>query len=525
MKICRRWIATLGLSLLPLSCGSRDPTWDARFELDRAFGLEGSVAVVDQALGDILFLSAPKKRELAVARFPMGETIRAIEPSADGKRLFVLAEGKVPRVRPEDEAPALRIFSGGTRPKLERTLELDDPMGALSLDPAGEYAIAFAGSASVTNPNELVFVELSSKNSKPRSKTLRSYGGAPRGFVFTDTLEVPNGPARRFLVVRTDRDLALIDLSDLSRNEITVQLPKGANGARAVPEQIVFSDGDPDDPADARLAVRLAGSSDVVVCQLGEPTEADKEFSVRVNIVDVGGVPSAIDFVQTDAGLRLAALVPSRSKATLIDPRTTAAETVELGAPFSQMSRITGALEHPPAGGDVALLWGGDARQIAFWSLGSTSGTPYRSVDATDLDIALSRVLDVDGANGRLKILLADTSPRFFVLDLERRQSFPLETRTGGYQIAVARDGGRIWALPPSSNTLSMISLDTLHPTSFTSSEATSMVFDFERGDGGRAALLLHGERTGFAASLLDAFDPDPTEARYFPALHLGGLQ
>src|SRR5690606_31161719 len=118
-------------------------------------------------------------------------------------------------------------------------------------------------------------------------------------------------------------------------------------------------------------------------------------------------------------------LVPTRSRATLVDPYTTATEVVELGAPYSRMSRITGALDSPPEGGDVALLWGGDARRIAFWSLGSTSGTPYRSVDPTDLSVPLSAVLDVGGANGHLKVLLSNDPRRFFVLDLIKRESFP----------------------------------------------------------------------------------------------------
>lgn len=524
MTMRGNWIF-LALSTFLAGCGPRDAAWDSRFVLGDAFGLEGSVAVVDGARKELMFLSVPKAGTLETARFPMGETVKALAPSADGKRLFVLSEGKVPRVRAEDEAPSMRVFSGTTDPKLERTIELDDPMGALSLDPKGEFAVAFAGSASVTNPNELVFVDLSDKKSKPRPKTLRSFGGAPRGLVFTDELTVPEGPPRRFLVVRTDRDLALIDLSDLSKNEITVQLPKSAQGSRFVPEQVVFSDGDPENPADARLAVRLAGSADVVLLELGPPSTSSKEFSVRVNIVDVGGIPSTIDFVQTDAGLRLAALVPSRALATLVDPETTAAETVELGAPFSQMSRITSALSSRPASGDVALLWGGSAQRVAFWSLGSTSGTPYRSVDATDLGMPLTQVLDVGGNHGHLKVLLAEGSSRFFVLDLERRESFPLETRTGGYRVTAARDGGRLWATSPASSDVSMIDLDALHPTSLVPLERASMVFDLERGDGSRAALILHGAREGLSASLFDAFDPDPTEARYFPALHLRGLE
>jgi hypothetical protein len=519
-----KWLGLASSLSMISACGGRDGKWEAPFERGMTVGLSGSVAVMDPALRDVLFLSSSQKGRLETLRLPTGDNVRAVQASKDGKRLFVLAEGNVPRRRPSDESPALRIFSGGTKPKLERKLDLDDPMGALSLDPMGEWAVAFAGNAAVTNPNELVFVDLKDKNSDPRSKTLRSFGGAPRGLLFTDTLTVPEGDPRRFLVVRTDRDLALLDLSDLGKNEVTIQLPKNASGSPFAPEQVVFDDGEPDDPTDARIAVRLVGSSDVVLCELGSPTDEGKDYSIRVNIMDVGGIPSAIEFVQTDAGLRLAALVPGTSRATLVDPETTATETVDLGAPFTKMSRITGAVDEPPSGGDVALLWGGNTGRIAFWSLGSTSGTPYRSVDATDLNMSVTEVLDVAPPNGHLKILRGDAQKRFFVLDLQRRESFPLETNSGGYSLSVARDGGRIWALPPAAETISMIDLEDLHPSTISTTDPVGSVFDIERGDGGRSAVLLH-DYFGLAATLLDAFEPDPTEARYFPNLHLVGLE
>lgn len=518
-------VFSIGIALSVFACGGRDAKWDVAFERGKTLELSGSVALVDEGADELVFLSSKKRRSLEVSRFALGEGVSFVEASQDGERLFVLSQGKIPRVRAEDPPPSLQIFSAGTKPKLERELELDDPMGSLSLDPEGEFAVAFSGNALVTNPNELVFIDLKDEKSKPRSKTLRSFGGAPVGLLFTDPLTMPEGEPRRFLVARTDRDIALVDLSALERSEVTVQLPKNAVGTRLTPEQVVFSDGDPDDPTDARLAVRLAGSTDVVLCQFAPPTAAGRDFSLRVNIVDVGGVPSAIEFVRTDSGLRLAALVPTRSRATLVDPRTTATEIVELGAPFSRMSRITGALDSPPEGGDVALLWGGDARRIAFWSLGSTSGTPYRSVDPTDLSVPLSAVLDVGGENGHLKVLLSSDPRRFFVLDLIKRESFPLETRSGDYRIRVARDGGRIWAAASGTESVSMIDLTDLHPTSFTAGSEIAEVFDIAREDGGRAMLLVHDASGGLSVTVGDAYDPDPTDSHYFPALHLWGLR
>ena len=89
-----------------------------------------------------------------------------------------------------------------------------------------------------------------------------------------------------------------------------------------------------------------------------------------MNLTDVGGVPTDIAFVRTDGGLRLAALVPTRSAAVLIDPVTSLTTEVALPARYQSLSLVTDV-----AGGgagapvDVALLWngGGAMDGVAFW--------------------------------------------------------------------------------------------------------------------------------------------------------------
>src|SRR5690606_3206647 len=130
---------------------------------------------------------------------------------------------------------------------------------------------AFGGDAKLVNPNELVLFDLSDEEEKTQSKTIRSFGGAPVELIFTENLAVPAGEPRRFLIVRTDRDVALIDLLDLEQPEVTIKLPENANGSTPRPLQVVYDDGDPEDTSDARMAVRLDGSSDVVIVALGDP--------------------------------------------------------------------------------------------------------------------------------------------------------------------------------------------------------------------------------------------------------------
>lgn len=514
--------------LSAVACKARDAKWDVHVESTTPVGLSGSVALLDSPLDRMVFLTAKLEGDapgvVETVSFPVGQNVTTVKASADLSKLFVLSRGVFPRTEPDDELPQLIVFDGGTSPKQEESFVLDDPMEQLAIDPLGEWVVAFDGDATVTNANELVFLELG--KGEPVSKTIRSFGGRPLELVFTDELTVPQGSARRFLLVRTDRDVTLIDLSDLSKKEVTVKLPEDASGNAHQPVQMVFDEGDPEELDDSRIAIRLASSSDVVLLQLGaasaaaDEDQASKDFSVVVNIVDVGGVPSTIDFVRTDGGLRLAALTGMR--ATLINPESTLTETVDMPHRFDQMTRITSLVDDAPDGGDVALLWG-SSQQIAFWSLGSTSSTPYRSVDSTELDMVVSEVLDVPPPNQHLKVLVNSAGLGFFVLDLRKRESFPLETEGSGYEVQVSPDGERLWVSRAGGNEFSAVQLGNLHPAALHVQPGVNAIFDIERTGGGRAAMALH-LGSGWATTILDADEPDSAVTAYFPALELEGL-
>lgn len=515
---------------LTAACGGREAHWDAPAETAVSYGLDGSVAIPDAGLDRVLMVTSPAEHQLEVAPLPVGKNVVAITTSVDKRRLFVLSKGEQPRYRPDDERPQLLVIDGTSSPEITERFELDDPLTKLAIDPQGDWVAAYEADSTVMNPNEIVLFALEG-NSVVQSKTIRSFGGFPLELVFTDPLTLPSGRTKRFLVVRTDRDITLVDLSDLKSSEKTVKLPEVEKDKTSVPAQIVYDDGDPDNPNDARLAVRLVDQSDVVILDLA-PASDDRDFMITPNIVDVGGVPSAIDFVRTGRDgkdLRLAALVPGRLRATLVDPASTATETVNFPVPYSRMTRITDSVNGAPEEGDVALLWSEDARGIAFWSLGQASSTPFRSVDANDIDVAVSRVIDVPAPNRHIKLLASAGADRFFVLDLEKRQTFPMLTRGSGFRVNVAPDGKRLWAFLPNHGELSSIDLSDLHPTALSVRERISQVHDVKRGDGGRAALVLHGSdnaaSTNLSVTLLDALRPDSADSRFFGGLYLEGLR
>ncbi|MGE3672612.1 MAG: hypothetical protein AB7K71_23265 [Polyangiaceae bacterium] len=512
-----------------VGCGDREAKWDKNLEPSdyppQAVGLMGSVAVYDRPLNRVVMLTSGSNLDLGTDSITVGKNVATMKPSAAHDKLYVLSRGVQPRINPEDELPSLSVIEGDASPKRLARYELTDPLSGLAVDPEGEWVVVYDAGGVVVNPNELILVKVDEPNVEPITKTIRSFGARPQRLTFTSELKLPNGPARRLLIVETEQDVTLVDLLNPLRDEVTIVLPKTPAGVSSQPAQVVFDDGNPDDVNDARIAIRLAGESDVMILELGPTAEEGKDFKPTVNVADVGGVPSSIDFVETDGGLRLAALVPSNRQAALVDPATTVVDTVSLPGGYSQLARVTDSVADKPDFGDVALLWGGSQTDgIAFWSLGRTTGKPYRSVDPYQIGISVTEVQDVPGDElGQRKILVGQGATEFYVLDLDARTSFPMLTNQGGFDLSVAPDGGRAWALRRGTPEFAQVNLDSLHPTSLEVQRDVSAVFDIERRDGGRSLVALHGSGL-LGATVLDALDPDSAATRFYPALLLGDL-
>jgi hypothetical protein len=518
-------------TLLAAACGGRPSSWDAEVSLPiETVGLKSSVAVVDPSLDQVILLRAPSGRELEASAAPVGKNVVSALPATDMQSVVVLSRGVQPRRNPEDQRPSLSVIDGASGTVSAR-YTLTDPLQGLALDPEGRWAVVFDAGGIVVNPNELIFVDLENPDSEPVTKTIRSFGGRPERLTFTSELGMPDGTQRRFLIVETEQDVTLVDLSDLERDEVTIFLPKTPAGLIGRPREVAFHDGAPDDPNDARVAVRLANDPNVVIVELGPPGDdaEGRPFKATLNVAPVDGVPSAIAFVQTDGGLRLAALVPTTQSAALSDPATTVAETVTFPKPFSRLTRVTDVAPGAPGETDVALLWSEQVSGIAFWSLGSASGTPFRSVDTFEIGIVVSDVKDVPSQGfGHKKILESLSASEFYVLDLDARQSSPMLTNAAGFQLTVAPDGLRAWALRPGTPQVSSIDLATLHPTSVEVERDVFAVHDIERLDGGRSLVLLHGTQAqktaGLGATVLDARDPDTASSQFHGGLMLGAL-
>ena len=543
------------LGALAAACGDRPDAYDVRIAGVAALGLEDRVAVIDDNAHRVLFAAPHAGQDLERFSVAVGKRIVRAEVSPDGKRLFVLSAGELPRRKPEDEGPSLTIIEASG----VRRIPLDAARSGIALDPLGRYAALFKAPAAVAqptstvtatersvqlaaaaqvgfveNPNQIEIVDLQAPAETALvSRTLRSFGGSPQRVTFTPSLGLPGG-ARRLLVVETQQDVTLLDLDNVrqkpERPEITVRPTTGATAAVRTPTGVVVDDGDPARSDDARLAIRFASSPSVLVLTL-VPTPADakpvegtslNDFTTSPNLADVGGPAGDIAFVRTEAGLRLAAVVPSAASAVLVDPATSTTTRVAMPGGYSRLSLITNVVG-AGQGTDTALLYGAAGTAgVAFWSLGRATGQPYRSVEAVTVPAAITEVLDVPPPREALKILKASGQNQFFVLNLASRTVSPLTT-TGAPDLHVAADGQRLWVFQRASSNLAEVALDNLRPVSLPIDRRIDAVFDV-KADGGRAVLAVDTRGAG-AITVLDALAPDTATSRSYYGLLLEDLR
>jgi hypothetical protein len=556
----KRLIGTVGawgglsLLLLAAGCGGRPDTWNAPFDTaatDQADpgdpsgslqvrGLTGSVALLDPAQHQVMMLTSPKPLELESTRLPVGLNVVEFKSSVERDKLFVLSRGVTPRYKDSDEPPQLRVFDGGTAPKELQRYELQDPYNKLDIDPLGEWLIVHGSEGLVSNPNELILVRLPKPGEVGgdpakmlTSKTLDSSGGKPIRVTFTSKLSIPGADPRRLLVVQREHDLAVIDLEDLSAPEITVGMPQLPNMDYASPRDVVYHDGI-DGEVHPMLGLQLEAYSNVVLLTINPSTSPQHAFSLDPNEVDVGGVPSKLDFVQTrkDGGLRLAALVPDKHIARLIDPSSSAVQDVTLPAGFTQIRRITDEVSES-SGQDIALLYGETTNTIAFWQLGATTGTPYRSIDAYDIGIKVGQVFDIPGRDFADRKILSGgstgTMQQFYVLNLAERKSFPLDVLSN-LTLNLSPNGKQLWAFGH-DNGFAQLTFDPLQPSSLYTQQSISFVHDFatQRGDDERTALALHvlpshGHQS-VAATLFDGLEPSTAKTKFYSDIELMGIK
>jgi hypothetical protein len=538
MKVKEKTLLALGLlaavaaaAVATAGCGDRSPVWSQSASVDATYGLNGGVAIVDAPADRVVLLLPAAEQSLRIEHVAVGRHILNVQRSPQGNKLLVLSAGHRAALGDDepDEKPSLTVIECGDAVKTRRyeLTTLTDPLGGIAIDPIDErwvvlYPDPDRSQAFVENPNELAFLDLTQtpETATVVAHTLHSFGGRPQRLTFTQTLALPGG-ARRLLIVESDQDISILDLADPD-SEISIPLTSGTDNRRLTPAAVTVDDGDPNSPNDARIGVRLKNDSSVITLTLG-PDPGTTGYRPTVNLTDVGGVPSDIAFVRTDGGLRLAALVPTRSAAVLIDPVTSLTTEVALPARYQSLSLVTDV-----AGGgagasvDVALLWNGSGAMdgVAFWELGQTAGRPYRSIETVGVVAAIAAVLPVP-QHPNLRVLQTATASEFYVLDLQTRTAAPLVTSTSSLAFSMSPAGDQVWTFTPSGQMVVATGVADTHPRSLLIERSVRYVFEVENEDG-RFAVIVHPGGGG-GVTIYDANTLDDDTRRLYSSVLTGG--
>jgi hypothetical protein len=515
------------LALLIAAAGctdGRSEVWSQPAGRPQAIGLARSVALIDALARRIVALSAGASGALSLRSTSTARAVVAVAPAPDGSKLYLLSAGHRAALGDSipDEPPRLTAYDDGPASPVEIDLGLTDPLDGLIVDPTGRWAVVYAAEttsqALVSNPNELVIVDLT--HGTAHHHTVHSFGGRPEQMTITPSLSLPGGQSQ-LLIVQSDQEMALIPLDgDPGADaEITVRLDDGGATQRPPPAAIVVDDGDAADTGDARIGIRFQGDRNVMMLQLAPSAGSAAGFLPSVNVADAGGVPTDIAFVRTDGGLRLAALVPTAG-AVLIDPATTVTTTVALPAPYQRLSLVTAGAGGTSA--DVALLWqGGTAGAgVAFWELGQAAGRPFRSIETVAVGAQVGAVLDVPLAGAALKVLAAAQTQTFYVLDLAARTAAPLLTSASETTLVVSPTGARVWTFLPGGKSLAATDVLTKQVRTLQSDTPIDAVFEIGQSDNaaGRSLIALH-ETGNLGATVYDVNAPDDSTRRIYGGL------
>ncbi|HEX3771547.1 MAG TPA: hypothetical protein VHV30_11805 [Polyangiaceae bacterium] len=577
-----RFLAVLaGLSLAP-GCGGRPASWNDPISTGEpsapSYGLTNGVAIVDDGAHRVVVLTVQPDLSLKTQSVTIGHQVVAVAVSPDATQLFVLSAGDSPQRTANDELPSLTVVGISDDFQAESSVyPMSEALGSLAVDPSGQWAVAYSGatptaasgpiisgtSASSTgippgtstpfgtagtaptfvqNPNEIVIFDLKNPGTEVK-RTLQSFGGTPQRLVFTPELELPAGKGpRRLLLIETDIDLTMLDLNHAfdpsPRPEITVPLTSSATAVKVTPAGVVVDGHNASDPNDARFAVWSSNDTNVFAIQLVAPTtDLRNDFQPQINLTDVGGIPTDVAFVETSgaggsSALQLAALVPQKSAAVLIDPDTSVTTTVTLPAAYSNLSLVTsivsGTTTTPttmPATTpmpDVALLWNAAtaaASGVALWSLGDSVAQPYRSVQALGTTQPVKSAIDVPPPNQTRKVLQMSSNEGFYVLDLIGGTAPPLTTSSSA-SLSISPFGEMIWAYTPSGTDLAAIDFKTLNPVPLTTDLAITAVFEVRTPRAQKRPALVAMHDTGaLGATVFDAVTPATATSRRTGAL------
>jgi hypothetical protein len=458
-----RWSFAL---LVLAACGEREGDFSQSLALrNDAVGIDKSLVMLTDSSNKALVLKLePLAQEPIVLDLPSNPALLQKRLGDDVEEALVLCRGERATAREDAQPSVLGVITANGR---MREYTLGSPFDELTQSDDGRYALAYRTNTMsdrlLENPNEIAIVDLDADEDDDDAvhrRTLRSFGDAPSKIVFSPTMNIL-GEDRRLAIVFSTRNVTLIDLEHLDREETTVQLSQEV-GTAVTPTQVLFSTTDPvlyvrgstaDDLFAFDLTARPGGIED-------DEGGLHNDFRPTINQLGVGTRPTDMALYDVGGETRLITLTDSGANAIVVSTSTGQATTVEL----DQIARSILVFEATSPGDDTsavrALLYDLGSSSVTFADLEHIEERLSRNLDTLPLEQPIVRLIPMLSESLALAIHENGVS----LIDLAGRTVSPISSNANLEDALFDEVGRRFWVGPMGQPWVGVLDLETGTP-------------------------------------------------------------
>jgi hypothetical protein len=505
----KTWSCALLTLVLTAACGEREGDFDQSLLLrDDAVGIGHSLVMMTETSGKALVLDLTKLDNVpTVIDLPSNPALLQKRNEAD--EALVLCLGTRGTATEDAEPSVLGVITPGGA---MREYTLGSPFDALQQSDDGRYALAYRTSTSgrlLENPNEIAIVDLDADEDDGDAvhrRTLRSFGDAPSKIIFSPTMNIL-GEDRRLAVVLSTRNVTLIDLAHLDREETTVQLSQEA-GSAVSPTQVLFSTADP------VLYVRGSTADDLYAFDLTarpggvEDDEGGQhnDFRPTINQLGVGARPSDMALYDTSDDARLLTLTDSGLNLTVVDTSTGQSTSIPLDDDAQSLLVFRAPSPRDDTVAPRALLYDVDSTRVTFADLADIEQRGTRNLDVLTLEQPVRRLIPMLPES----LALAIHDDGVSLIDLASRTVSPISSNVQLDDALFDDIGRRFWVGPPNQAWVGLLDLETGTPGEvLLDANIAQLVPLFDAG----LMAVIHPSQVGHV-TVLDLEAPDRQNAR-----------
>jgi hypothetical protein len=269
------------------------------------------------------------------------------------------------------------------------------------------------------------------------------------------------GEDRRLAVVLSTRNVTLIDLAHLDREETTVQLSQQI-GSAVSPTQVLFSETDP------VLYVRGSTADDLYAFDLtarpGGIEDDDgglhNDFRPTINQLGVGARPSDMALYDSSDGARLLTLTDSGLSLGVVNTSTGQATNIPIASHAHELLVFEAPSPRDDTLAPRALLYDIDSTVVTFVDLADIEERKTRNLDPLSLDQAIRKIIPMLPE----QLVLAIHDQSLSLIDLASRTVSPISSNASLEDALFDEAGGRFWVGPEGDPWVGVLDLETGTP-------------------------------------------------------------